>query len=86
MEQPMKTISATDAKTHFGKYISTALVEPVTITRTGQETVVMLARTEYERLESIEDAYWSLKAIMAERSGYLGVQHGQKVIDKLLNV
>lgn len=44
MENTMKVISATEAKTHFGKYINVAMFEPVTVSKTGQETIVMISK------------------------------------------
>ena len=81
----MKIVSATEAKTNFGKYISDALSEPITISKTGHETIVMISKKEYDRLEACEDAYWSVKAFIAEKSGYLGEEEGAKIIKKLLN-
>ncbi len=80
----MKTISATEAKTNFGKYIATALSEPVTISKSGHETVVLISKKEYERLEEIEDSYWAARALIAEKSGYLGEEEGAKMIEKIL--
>lgn len=81
----MKIVSATEAKTHFGKYLSVAMSEPITISKTGQETIVMISKKEYDRLEACEDAYWSMRALMAENTGYLGEEDGQKIIAKLLD-
>jgi len=81
----MKIVSATEAKTHFGRYLSAALSEPITISKTGQETIVMLSKKEYDRLEACEDAYWGVRALLAEKSGYLGEEEGQKVLANLLN-
>lgn len=81
----MKTVSATEAKTNFGKYISAAMLEPVTVSKTGQEVIVIISKKEYERLEACDDAYWSIKARLAEENGYMGEKEGKKIIDKLLN-
>jgi len=82
----MKIVTATDAKTHFGKYMSVAMIEPVTISKTGHETIVMISKKEFDRLEACEDAYWSVRAHLAEKSGYLGEEEGKKIIEKLLDV
>ena len=81
----MKLVSATEAKTNFGKYLSTAMSEPVIIRKTGHETVVMISRKEYDRLEACEDAYWGIRALHAEKEGYLGEEEGSKIVEKLLN-
>lgn len=50
----MQTISAKEAKYHFGKLIDTARAEPVTVEKHGRAVVVVLAVEEYERLKAIE--------------------------------
>jgi len=81
----MKTISATEAKSNFGKCISIAMMEPISITKSGCEAVVMLSKEEYERLEAIDDYLWMRKAIEAKKGGFLGVEAGQKIIEKFMN-
>src|SRR5437762_1855464 len=78
----MKIVSATEAKTHFGRYLSVALSEPVTVSKTGQETIVMISKKEYDRLEACENAYWGVRALLAEQSGYLGEDVGQTIIKR----
>ena len=85
MEGVMKVVSATEAKTNFGRYISAALSEPITISKTGHETIVMISKKEYDRLEACEDAYWGVRALLAEKSGYLGEEEGKQIIEKLLS-
>lgn len=85
LEDKMKTVSATEAKTNFGRYISDAISEPITISKTGYETIVMVSKKEYDRLESCENAYWSIRALLAEKTGYLGEEEGRKIIEKLRN-
>lgn len=80
----MKIISATDARTNFGKYMSVAMVEPVTINRSGHETIVMLSKNEYDRLEACEDYYWGMRAQEAEENGeWTSVEEGEKIIENL---
>jgi prevent-host-death family protein len=50
----MQTISAKEAKYHFGKLIDTARAEPVTVEKHGRAVVVVLAVEEYERLKGLE--------------------------------
>jgi len=85
MENTMKTVSATEAKLNFGRYISAAMSEPITISKTGHETIVMISKKEYDRLEACEDSYWSVRALLAEQNGYLGEDEGAKIIKKLLD-
>ena len=66
------TISATEAKNSFGKCIEHAHREPVCVQRTGRNSVVIIDYAEYERLMSMEDAYWAMRASMGETSGFIG--------------
>ena len=47
----MRTVSAKDAKYHFGELIDTARAEPVTVVKYGRPVVVVMAVEEYERLQ-----------------------------------
>ena len=67
----MKT-TATDIKNHFGQYLEESSLGPVFIEKTGRPVAVMLSSKEYERLTALEDAYWTQKAIKAEKTGYIG--------------
>ncbi len=49
--------------------MDSALVEPVMVQESGRNSVVIIAATEYERLISIEDAYWAARAVKAESGG-----------------
>ncbi|MBS0184890.1 MAG: type II toxin-antitoxin system Phd/YefM family antitoxin [Proteobacteria bacterium] len=82
----MKTVSATEAKTNFGKYLSIAISEPVVISKAGHEAIVMISKEELNRLEACEDAYWGMRARQAEKKGYLGEEESAKIIEKLINV
>lgn len=79
----MKIVSATDAKTHFGKYLLMAMTEPVTVKKTGRESIVMLSKEEYDRMEIYEDAYWIVRAHLAEQEGYVGADVSQNIVKKL---
>lgn len=52
--QTMQTISAREAKHHFGKLIDTARAAPVTVEKHGRPVVVVVAVEEYERLKAFE--------------------------------
>ncbi len=81
----MKIISATEAKTNFGKYISAVMLEPVTVSKADHEVIVMISKKEYDRLKAYDDAYWTVKAHLSEKNGYLGEMEGKKIIENLLN-
>jgi prevent-host-death family protein len=50
----MQTVSAKEAKYHFGRLIDIARAEPVTVEKHGRAVVVVLAIEEYERLKAME--------------------------------
>lgn len=50
----MKSLSARDAKYHFGRLIDLARAEPVTIEKHGRPVVVVLSVEEFGRLQEIE--------------------------------
>ncbi len=49
----MRSISARDAKYHFGRLIDDARAEPVIVEKHGRPVVVVLAVEEFERLRSL---------------------------------
>jgi len=65
-------ISITEFESQIGQYIQTVAIEPLVIEKTGYPMAVMISYTDYERLKELEDAFWALKALEAEKSGYLG--------------
>ncbi len=46
----MKTISAVDAKNRFGQLLEAAQREPVTVTKQGRATAVLLSVEDYARI------------------------------------
>lgn len=46
----MKTLTATDAKNHFGEMIDMAQAEPVRVQRQGRDVAVVLSPEEFRRL------------------------------------
>lgn len=51
---PMKTLSARDAKNGFGNLIDTARQQPVLIEKHGRPVVVVLSVEEYDRITNEE--------------------------------
>jgi prevent-host-death family protein len=45
----MKTVTAVDAKNRFGQLIEAAQREPVTVTKQGRQSVVVMSLAQYER-------------------------------------
>jgi len=50
----MPTISASDFQKRVGEFSDVARREPVTVTRHGRPSLVLLAAEDYERLRQIE--------------------------------
>lgn len=65
-------VTATEIKNHFGQCLEEAIQNPLFIQKTGRSVAVMLSVKEYERLSSLEDAFWAQKALNGEKSGYIG--------------
>jgi antitoxin Phd len=68
----MKTVTATQCRTRFGKCIKTVLRQPLSIEKTGKAVAVLISRAEYDRLVTIENAYWLKRGQVAEATGYTG--------------
>jgi len=51
----MKTVTAAELQKQFGTYRDMALIEPISITHHGRDSLVMLSVDEYKRLKSWEE-------------------------------
>lgn len=70
----MKTMTANEAKTHFGELIMKVQGTPITITKNNKPVAVVISMEEYEMIEKMKLA--SLKAqlevsLQQERDGDL---------------
>lgn len=52
---PSKTISSAEFVRHFGRYHDEAMREPITLTKYGRASVVVIPAEEYERLTNRSD-------------------------------
>lgn len=75
----MKTMTAVEAKTHFGKFLDAAQREPVVITKKNRAVGVMFS------MEDIEDTIWAEKARKAQEEGYIGEHESASLITALLH-
>ena len=50
----MKTMSSTEAKTHFGALLDAAQREPITIEKKGHPVAVIISESEYEAYETLK--------------------------------
>jgi prevent-host-death family protein len=53
MESAMTTVTALEAKNRFGKLLEMAQRGPVTVTKNGRPSAVVLSEDEYERLRKL---------------------------------
>jgi antitoxin Phd len=81
----MKTVNATDVKNRFGECLDTAMTEPVAVNRNGRKVAVFMSWAQYERLNEIEDAWWAMRAMAAEKGGYLGPEESMDALMSLLH-
>ena len=54
MTAKFETITAGEVQKNFGRFQDKAMVAPVTVTKYGRPTVVILAVAEYERLKKLD--------------------------------
>lgn len=76
----MKTVSATECKTHLGEYLEKVQKEPVTIHKTGRPVAVLISYEEYAQFVEMENAYWLARAKESEASGYLGTEKSMELL------
>lgn len=74
----MKTMSAANAKTHFGKFLDTAQREPVLVTKKNRPVGVFFS------MEDIENTIWAEQARKAHDEGYIGVKESAELLNKIL--
>jgi prevent-host-death family protein len=73
-----RTVSATDARVHFGELIRQAKAGPVIVERDGKPEVVVISKSEYDRLveaapqpdwrKKLEDLHAKLRVELAGRT------------------
>lgn len=68
----MKTITAIDAKNKFGQLIDAAQRQPVTVTKKGRASVVVMSAADYERRQ--KRAWKNVLKTMDETSRYAETQ------------
>jgi prevent-host-death family protein len=75
----MKTVTATNAQSHFGELLMQAQGEPVAITRNGKAAGVLLSAKDYDqlKLQALRQAL-----IEGEESGDAGPFDMKAIIDE----
>jgi prevent-host-death family protein len=75
----MKTMTAVEAKTHFGKFLDAAQREPVIVTKKNRAVGVMFS------MQDIEDTVWAEKARKAQDEGFIGTEQSASLLSALVN-
>jgi antitoxin Phd len=70
----VRSVSATEMKNRFGRYLARAAAEPVAVEKNGRPVAVLLSYEEYEALQRADDAFWGELARAAEAEGFLGTE------------
>ncbi len=73
-------ITASELNKRPGKYLQSALTEPVIIEKMNEPMVVMLSYTRYQELE---DAYWGELALQADKEPSLGTEKTKVFLDSI---
>jgi antitoxin Phd len=71
LEVAVKTVSATEIKNRFGRYLARVAVEPVAVEKNGRPVAILLSVDEYEALQRSDDFFWAEAARAAEAEGFL---------------
>jgi antitoxin Phd len=73
-------VTATELKNRLGQYLEASQVEPVIIEKSGRESSVVLSKRRYDELCELEDKLWDLKAVSAEKEGFMNDAEVQDLI------
>lgn len=76
----METITANEAKTHFGETILKTQRNPVTITRNGKPVAVMISFKEYQDIEELKQLYLQQQI----KLGLLDIENAQTMDGTLI--
>ena len=76
-------VQATELKTRLGQYLEAAIKEPVVIEKSGRNTAVIISIDEYNRFLALEDYYWGMRAIEAEKEA--SVDNGLEFLRETVN-
>ena len=80
----MKTISAMDAKNRFGQLLEAAQREPVTVTKQGRPTAVMMSVEDYRRIRgAARDRLFDTIRQMQAEAAAAGLT--EEVLEKILS-
>lgn len=74
----MKTMTAAQAKVHFGEFIDAAQREPVLVTKKNRPVGVFFS------MHDIEDTVWAERAKAARADGMIGPEESARLLGRLL--
>lgn len=76
-------VSATYLKNRLGECLEASIREPVIVEKSGRPASVVLSYQEYQRLMELEDMIWGLRALEAEKEGFLGAEGTAEFLHQL---
>ena len=80
----MESLSANDAKTHFGDMLLKAQRAPVQISKNGKPVVVVISAEEYESIEALKLRLLQSRVVQATGDIVTGnVVDGEEFFDQL---
>ena len=62
----MNTVTANEAKSHFGELLIKAQQEPIRINKNGKPVAVVISIDEYENIERLKLEYLKSRALQAD--------------------
>lgn len=74
--------NSTEVKNNFGRYLDASSREPVEVTKSGRRVAILLSTEEYDRLSTLEDAYWGERALAAATGGFIGPEESMRLLTR----
>ena len=82
----MNTLTANEAKTHFGDMLLKAQREPIQIRKNGKPVAVVLSVDEYESFEALKTEMLRARALRAQNELNAGqLTDGDSFLDELVS-
>ncbi len=77
----MMHITASELNKRPGKYLQSALSQPVIVEKMNEPMIVMIS---YQRYQELEDAYWGELTLQAEKEPTLGIEKTKEFLNSIL--
>ncbi|QIQ22430.1 type II toxin-antitoxin system Phd/YefM family antitoxin [Zophobihabitans entericus] len=82
----METMTAFNAKTHFGEAIIKAQSTPIQVTKNGKPVMVMISAEQYDSIEKLKAAYEAQQIKLGQEDIKAGrYSEGTAIFDKILS-